>query len=203
MINECVNLSLQSIFFIPIAFIKKRSYNMSVDYFANYEEIYIRRDNMVVLDVKLDNFYAFKNFHMNLTYPKKIVGSSIKEEYLPGHPNFRYKKINIIMGANASGKTSFGHALMNIFNFLDKKNYETITAAISDNSKPASFSIDMASKYNWFYTVACSISPCSGEKYRFEDIHLQIKKGIIWKNDSYESCAKRINSKNYNSSDSY
>ena len=52
---------------------------------------------MVVLDVRLHNIYAFKNFHMNLTYPKKIVGSSIAEEHLAGHPNFRYKKVNIIM----------------------------------------------------------------------------------------------------------
>ena len=30
---------------------------------------------MVILDAKLNNFYAFKNFHINLTYPKKIVDS--------------------------------------------------------------------------------------------------------------------------------
>ena len=79
---------------------------------------------MVILDVCLDNFYAFKNFHMNLTYPKKIVGSSIGDEHLAGHPNFRYKKVNIIMGGNASGKTTFGYMLMNIFNFIERKNYE-------------------------------------------------------------------------------
>ena len=76
---------------------------------------------MVVLDILLDNFYAFKNFHMNLTYPKKIVGSCIREEHLADRPNFRYKKVNIIMGANASGKTTFGRTVMKIFNFIDKK----------------------------------------------------------------------------------
>ena len=75
---------------------------------------------MVVLDVRLDNFYAFQNFHMNLTYPKKIVGSSIKDEHLPNRPNFRYKKVNIIMGANASGKTTLGHMFRSIFNFVHK-----------------------------------------------------------------------------------
>ena len=73
---------------------------------------------MVILDVRMDNLYAFKNFHMNLTYPKKIVGSSIEEEHLADRPNFRYKKVNVIMGANASGKTTFGRALMKIFNFI-------------------------------------------------------------------------------------
>ena len=67
------------------------------DYFVNPEQIESERTVMVVLDVSLDNFYAFKNFHMKLTYPKKIVGSSIKEEHLEGRPNFRYKKVNIII----------------------------------------------------------------------------------------------------------
>ena len=54
---------------------------------------------------------------MNLSYPKKIVNSSIENEFLTGFTNFRYKKVNILMGANATGKTSFGKMLMNIFHF--------------------------------------------------------------------------------------
>ena len=90
------------------------------DYFVKSEPIKRKSDVMVVLDVRLDNFYAFQNFHMNLTYPKKIVGSSIKDEHLPDRPNFRYKKVNIIMGANASGKTTLGHMFRSIFNFIVK-----------------------------------------------------------------------------------
>ena len=74
---------------------------------------------MIVLDVHINNFYAFKNFHLNLTYPKKIVGSPIPDEYLAGHPNFRYKKINIIMGANASGKTTLGKMLRQRFCIIE------------------------------------------------------------------------------------
>ena len=37
---------------------------------------------MIVMDVRIDNFYAFKNFHMNMSYPKKIVNSYIENEYL-------------------------------------------------------------------------------------------------------------------------
>ena len=66
---------------------------------------------MVIMDVKFDNFYAFRNFHMNMAYPKKILHSYIENEFLEGYPNFRYKKVNIIMGANASGKTSLGKML--------------------------------------------------------------------------------------------
>ena len=52
---------------------------------------------MVIMDVKFDNFYAFRNFHMNMAYPKKILHSYIENEFLEGYPNFRYKKVNIIM----------------------------------------------------------------------------------------------------------
>lgn len=147
---------------------------------------------MVILDVCLDNLYAFKNFHMNLTYPKKIVGSTIEAEHLLDRPNFRYKKINIIMGGNASGKTTFGRALMKIFNFIDKKNYSFITDIVADRKKEASFVLDMASKDNILYRISCRISPCEGEKYSAENIYLNIQKENILIKDSYESCIKRL-----------
>lgn len=39
--------------------------------------------DMVVMDVKIDNFICFRNFHMNMSYPKKIVGSYIENEFCP------------------------------------------------------------------------------------------------------------------------
>ena len=162
-----------------------------------YEPINDRRETMVVLDVRLDNFYAFKNFHMNLTYPKKIVGSSIKEEHLAERPNFRYKKVNVIMGANATGKTTFGRMLMSIFNFIDKMNYRLITDVISDCSKEASFVLDMASKNNVFYRVSCTIMPREGAEYSSEKVKLEIRKENILLKDSYESCVKRIEASAY------
>lgn len=156
------------------------------------EQINKEGDAMVVLNVCLDNFYAFKNFHMNLTYPKKIVGSCIKEEHLNNRPNFRYKKVNVIMGANASGKTTFGRILMSIFNFIDKKNYEIIVNSICDYTKEASFSLDLASMNNIFYRIVCKIEPRTGEKYCSEDIKLEVRQEKILVKDSYESCVKRI-----------
>ena len=49
--------------------------------------------NMVILNVKLDNIFGFRDFEINFSYPKKIVNSMIPEEHLPGRPNFRYKYI--------------------------------------------------------------------------------------------------------------
>lgn len=158
---------------------------------------------MVVLDVCLDNFYAFKNFHMNLTYPKKIVGSSIKEEHLADHTNFRYKKVNLIMGANASGKTTFGHALMNIFNFISKKNHTFITRAINDCGKEASFTLDMASGNSMFYRVACKIAPREGNGYSTENVGLEVRQVKILRKDSYKTCVERIEAEPYSPEESY
>ena len=167
------------------------------------EEINKRRQKMIVLDVRLDNFYAFKNFHMNLTYPKKIVDSSIKNEHLPARPNFRYKKVNIFLGANATGKTTFGKILMKIFNFIEKKNFEIITTAIHDTRKKASFVLDLASENKDFYRIKCEIEPCEGDKYTFNDIKVQILTEKIGVRDSYESCVKRVTDKEFIPAENY
>lgn len=158
---------------------------------------------MVVLDVKLNNFYAFKNFHINLTYPKKIVGSSIDKEHLFEHPNFRYKKLNIIMGGNASGKTTFGYMLMNIFNFIEKKNYKLLTDAICDHNEEAFFAVDMVVNSNFLYRITCTIIPNAQEEYKPDNFKLVIRKEEIAQKDSYESCIKRLEESDYIPADNY
>lgn len=158
---------------------------------------------MVVLDVRLDNFYAFKKFHMNLTYPKKIVGSYINEEHLFERPNFRYKKVNVFLGANASGKTTFGRILMRIFNFIHKKNYDHITDVICDRNKDASFVLDLASDDNLFYRIICVITPCESEKYSDKNIKIEIRKEKIMARDSYESCVKRVENESFTPAENY
>ena len=90
---------------------------------------------MIVMNIEMDNFMSFNNFAMNLSYPKKIVNSSIENEFLTGFTNFRYKKVNILMGANATGKTSFGKMLMNIFHFMANGN--RITKIVSSGHRRA------------------------------------------------------------------
>ena len=173
------------------------------DYFAKHEIINEEGRAMVVLDVRLDNFYAFKNFHMNLTYPKKIVGSSIEDEHLLGYPNFRYKKVNVIMGGNASGKTTFGYMLMNIFNFIERKNFELLAEAINDRSEEAYFSVDMVVKSNYLYRITCAITPATDEKYTPDNFILEVRKRSISRVDSYESCIKKLEKEEYVRSENY
>ena len=158
---------------------------------------------MVVLDVYLDNFFAFKNFHMNLTYPKKIVGSYIEEEHLSERSNFRYKKVNVFFGANASGKTTFGRVLMKIFNFIDKQNYNYITEVICDRNKEACFVLDLASENNILYHIKCVVTPYDGEKYTSENIKVQIQKVNIGIRDSYETCMKKIDTEGFCPAENY
>lgn len=76
---------------------------------------------MIVLNLTLDRIYGFNDFNINFTYPKKIVNSIIEAEHLAGRERFRYKKAVILMGANATGKTSLGKALLRIFGYIDRK----------------------------------------------------------------------------------
>ncbi|MBD5455226.1 MAG: ATP-binding protein [Lachnospiraceae bacterium] len=158
---------------------------------------------MIVLNVCLDNFYAFKDFQMNLTYPKRIVDSYIRDEHLKNHPNFRYKKVNIIMGANASGKTTFGYILRGIFNFISQKNHAFITDAINDRTKTASFTIDLICDSDILYRITCSISPKPDGNYDTGDVNLEIRKENIWIKDSYESCIKRLEASPYHPCGNY
>ena len=165
---------------------------MKEDYFEICEKIIKEVHNMIVMDISIDNFFAFKNFHMNMSYPKKIVDSYIEEEFLRNRPNFRYKKVNIIMGANATGKTSFGRMMMRIFNFMDTKQYEKITSSVCDNKKEARFSMDFITDEYAMYRIATIIEPKSGDKYKSSDIKVCLKKVDINLKDNYESCSKRL-----------
>ena len=77
---------------------------------------------MIVLNLKLDRIFGFEDFEINFTYPKKVVNSIIEGEHLAGRERFRYKKAVILMGANATGKTSLGKALLKICTFLNTGN---------------------------------------------------------------------------------
>lgn len=136
--------------------------------------------------------FAFKNFQINMSYPKKIVDSYIENEYLEGRTNFRYKKVNILMGANATGKTSIGKMLMEIFNFMDKKESDWLTEAIRDTGREASFCIDFVVEGYLLYRVTVMIAPKSKEKYTSSDIRVTVRVVEIKPKDSYETCVKRL-----------
>lgn len=140
---------------------------------------------MIIMNLKMDNLYGFKDFEINFSYPKKIVNSTIPFEYLKEKPNFRFKRINIIMGANASGKTILGKAMMRILNILRYGKLDLIFKEIHDKTKPAFFEIDLVlggtDLYRIYYKVLNN-----------DVVKLEIKKSSIRKDDNYERCADRL-----------
>lgn len=167
-----------------------------------YEQIIAEDKRMIVMDLQVDNFMALKNFHMNMSYPKKIVGSQL-EEHLAGVPSFRYKKIVILMGGNSTGKTSIGRIMMMIFNFMDKKIYNGLTDMICDKSKQASFSIDFVGNRNVLYRVEAAFMPPQGEDYQSTDINVNVRSVSIGKKDSYKTCIERLEQEKEHAQSSY
>ena len=142
---------------------------------------------MIVLNLEIDNLFGFEDFKINFSYPKKVENSSIKDEFLKDRPNFRYKKVNIILGANSTGKTSIGKAMMAIFNFLNKKEIITVTQYIRDIKKIMNFSMDfILDGKNVMYRVNLK------KENENEEIHLDLYKADILEEDSYETSIEKF-----------
>lgn len=147
---------------------------------------------MIIMDIKLDNFYAFRNFHMNMSYPKKIVHSYIENEFLPERPHFRYKKAIILMGPNASGKTSLGRILLRIFNQVQSRELSGLRSMVADKSRTSTFSIDFLINSPVLYRMSATFKPIEGNADTNSGIFFQVKKTDVKKNDSYEACSERL-----------
>lgn len=140
---------------------------------------------MIIMDLTLNSIFGFMDFHINFSYPKKIVNSIIENEHLAGRPNFRYKKAVILMGANATGKTSLGKALLRIFKFIGSGN----TALLFEMAAPkatGSFSIDFINDGYVLHRFSAVIDGAS------ESITLNHAHTEIGEKDTYEKCAKRL-----------
>ncbi len=147
---------------------------------------------MIIMDVKIENFYSFKNFHINMSYPKRIVDSTIEGEYLEDRPNFRYKKVNILMGGNATGKTSFGKMLMLFANYCKDERKEWFLDVINDTAKPAALNIDFVTNENYLYRFSLSSIPKIGMEKQDSEISVHIFSTEIGIKDNYETCEKRL-----------
>ena len=163
-------------------------------YFTKHEEIRKREGRaMIIMDVKVDNLYAFSNFHINMSYPKKIVESSIPGEYLKEKPNFRYKKVNIIMGGNATGKTTLGKLLMVFVNYFKDGGSRRFVKIIDDRERAAYLEVEFVTDEDILYRFVLHISPKKDEEeYKEDDIDIVIYKTNINKKDNYETCSKRL-----------
>ncbi len=146
---------------------------------------------MIIMNLELDNFFAFSHFQLNMSYPKKIVDSYIENEFLKGRENFRYKKVNILMGANATGKTSIGLMLMHIFNFIEKKESVSLTEVVGNREKEASLSLDFVTQSYRMYRLDVAIDPADDEEGS-QTVRACVRSVRINKADNYEMCAGKV-----------
>lgn len=139
---------------------------------------------MIILNLILDGVYGFDDFNINFTYPKKIVNSIIEDENLEGRERFRYKKAVILMGANATGKTSLGKALLRIFDYMANGNPLSLCEMVSEEK--GSFSIDFVNGDYRLQRLSAMIAPKQTE------VVIQYKDAEIGQLDSYEKCVAKL-----------
>lgn len=104
---------------------------------------------MVILQIACDNIYMFKNFKLDLTYNRRINHPLAQNDLLFPGSRIKVRKNLVIMGSNASGKTTFGKLLRFVLSFICGRNFEDasndVVAGIQYNKKrPAQFEIEFA-----------------------------------------------------------
>ena len=138
---------------------------------------------MIILNIKLKHVYGFDDFQMNFTYPRKLSVSLIGEEALEGRERFRYKKAIILMGTNATGKTSLGRALLKIFSSVKEAN-EAFLRDLYSGDQPAEFLVDFVNEGHTLHRLKGSV--------KGEDVNLHYYSAEIGEKDSYEMAVEKL-----------
>ena len=150
------------------------------------------KSDMVILNLKLENILAFNDFEVSFSYPKKLSTSLIEEENLNYRKSFRYKKLNVFVGSNSTGKTSLVKCIWKTLLFLTKGERNEIESLYRNGAEHSSIVIDFAEENiekSSLYRVI--IDHKSGELKIAHQI-VGIKEG-----DSYESLRKVLDKKEY------
>ena len=138
---------------------------------------------MIILDVMLKHVYGFDDFHVNFSYPRKLSASLLGNETLKGRDRFRYKKAIILMGTNATGKTSLGKALLTILRSVKEAN-EAVLRDLTSGDTPAEFQVD-------FLNEGYVLQRLSGI-VEHDNVLIHYFTADIAETDSYEMAAAKL-----------
>ena len=142
---------------------------------------------MILLNIKLDNIYGFFQFEIGFSYPKNIASSIVENEFLPDRPNFRYRKVIVLMGANAAGKGCLGKALQYIMDFINTGD-TSVLGSLPVSGETGSFSIDFVNERYVLHRIEVQIIAANtGHTY-----NVKYSNAEIALTDSYESCSKKL-----------
>lgn len=139
---------------------------------------------MIVMNLELSNIYGFENFEINFSYPKKVVNSFIENEHLKDRPRFRYKKAIVLMGTNATGKTSLGKVLLKVFTFINTSNPGPLYEMVSGET--GTIIIDFVNNGSTLNRLNLQINPVA------ETVEYKLFTVEIGKMDSYEMCVEKL-----------
>lgn len=147
---------------------------------------------MIIMGLKLNNIFSFKNFTVNFTYPKKIKNSLVQQEYLSFNESFRYKKLNIFIGSNATGKTSLIRSIWQILMFLSKKESAPIERIVNKNYPTSQIEIDIVEDFDCDpYLHRLNIETTNTKEIEIKVSH---KKVSINGSISYEKAVSKLES---------
>lgn len=138
---------------------------------------------MILLDVILKHVYGFDEFHIDFSYPRKLSASLLGDETLIGRERFRYKKAVILMGTNATGKTSLGKALLKIFSSIKEAN-EAVLRDLATGDAPAEFQVDFVNQGYILQRFAGSVD--------HDNVNIHYFTADIGETDSYEMAAAKF-----------
>lgn len=147
---------------------------------------------MPIMYLKMDNVLAFNDFEISFSYPVKLRKTLIQDENLAGKSTFRYKKLNIFVGSNATGKTSLVRCIWAILSFLKKKERVIIDNIINYNGKPSTIILDYAFEKDGLSKLSRIIINSENENLMMAYNELSIREG-----DSYESRIKDLENMDY------
>lgn len=147
---------------------------------------------MIFLNVALRNIYMFQDARLDLTYPRKLPSSTVENEWLEGFPKINFKRVLILSGANASGKTVFGKALCMINNYISGRNINQesswldIKKMMFDKELPTTFEVEFLTAET---SQAHKLSVIFDQDGLFEEIYTCIE---LQRNESQTALYKRL-----------
>lgn len=147
---------------------------------------------MVILNLKLKNIYCFNNFEINFSYPKKVNNNLLGNEFHEDFNSFRFKKLNIFVGGNASGKTSLIRSIWGILHFLAKKESSSLSRIVDENYEESFIEIDFINNLiDESYLHRLTIKTYNKEHF---EIKIADKKIKLTSGKSYESLVLKFDS---------
>ena len=144
---------------------------------------------MILTNIKIANLYCFDDLNVDFTFAKKIVSSTLDDEFLENRPKFKFKRFCILMGPNSVGKSAFAKVIYAVNSFLKGYTLPATTAeAFIDPTKLATLEVEFVTPKSLFiHILKLEIAPSSNKISSIEYASLP-----ILKSDTNTICREKL-----------